>query len=61
MLWSSGDGSRALLADLFFDLVGGAACVDVLGLRGLGYNPAFVGVGADEFAFAAVPFGKDLG
>ena len=40
MLGAAGDGSSALLPDLFADLVRGTACVHVLGLGGLGYDPA---------------------
>lgn len=56
VLGAAGDGSRAFLADFFFERAGCGAGVDVLGLGGLGDDAFEVG-GADEVGFAAVPFG----
>ena len=62
MLGAAGDGSRAFLADFVFYVAGAAASVHVLRLGGLGddFMEILRGVGADELAFAAVPFGEDF-
>ncbi len=63
MLGATGNGSCTFLADLVFDISCSAACVYVLRLWGL-RNDFFEflhGVGADELAFTAVPFGQDFG
>ena len=63
MLGATGDGSCTFLTHLVFDIACSAACVYVLRLGGLGDNffEFLRGVGADELAFAAVPFGQDFG
>ncbi len=63
VLGAAGDGSCAFLADFGFDVAGSAAGVHVLWLGGLGddFFEFLRGVGVDELAFAAVPFGEDFG
>ena len=59
MLGSTRDGTCTLLADLFFDLVGGRAGVDGLWFGRL-CDDAVEGGGGDELAFASVPLCEDL-
>lgn len=62
VLGAAGHGAGAFAADLVFDLLGGAAGVDVLRLGGEGDLPAgVVAEGGDELGFAAVPFCEDGG
>lgn len=57
---SAGDGARAFLADFLFHRARRGAGMYVLWLGGLS-DDAVEGGGADEFGFAAVPFGEDFG
>lgn len=60
MLGSPGNRPRTLLADLRLDVSTRGASMDVLRLRGLRHDTFEVG-GADQFGFAAVPLGQNLG
>ena len=57
---AAGDRARAFLADFGFEVGGGGAGVDVVGLRGL-CDDALEGGGFDEVGFAGVPGGEDGG
>ena len=61
MLGPARDGPSAFFPDLRLDIVRSASGMDVLRFRRLGDDKARVGIGTDELAFTAVPFGEDLG